>query len=76
MSKFTPDQINQLKEVFKAFDIDGNKKISKEEFLKALKDNSVDVTPEDVEEQIQAADIDGDGQIDFKEFIAHIEKNL
>jgi calcium-dependent protein kinase len=57
---------NRLLSAFKAFDNDGNGKISYNDLIEALK--STDVDDKQIKEIFERADVNGDGEIDLKEF--------
>lgn len=62
--------VDELREVFKVFDADGDGKITKSELgcvLRSLGDN---LSEEELALMVQAADQDGDGCIDLEEFIS------
>ena len=75
------NQVFNVKELFKEFDIDGDGYISATELrlsLKKLGSNFAaiadDLTDEDVEEIMIEADLDGDGRISYSEFAIMIPK--
>jgi len=54
---------------FKIFDDDNSKTIDYEEFVKAVKDFKVDLTPNEIKVVFNAFDRDGHGSIDYDEFL-------
>lgn len=60
------DTEEELREMFKVFDMDGNGYISSEEFKWTMMNLGQQLTEEEVEEIIKAADLNGDGQIDLE----------
>lgn len=64
------DQVNELIEAFKIFDIDNSGNISKAEFKNILtKFGKNEFTEEDIEDIFNLIDIDKDGSINYAEFI-------
>ena len=60
------DTEEELREMFKVFDMDGNGFISEEEFKWTMMNLGQQATEEEVEEIIRTADLNGDGQIDLE----------
>lgn len=60
------DTEEELREMFKVFDMDGNGFISAEEFKWTMMNLGQQATEEEVEEIIRTADLNGDGQIDLE----------
>lgn len=60
------DTEEELREMFKVFDMDGNGFISAEEFKWTMMNLGQQLTEDEVEEIIKAADLNGDGQIDLE----------
>ena len=54
---------------FRAFDLNGDGKITREEIALALAQMGDKRTMEEIDEYIKKADIDHDGMIDYTEFI-------
>lgn len=67
--KITPEEVEHIKESFKAMDTDGNGTIDAQEFKAALLQNGEHVTDEDVNVIIASIDKNGDGVIQLNEFI-------
>ena len=63
------DRSEDIREVFRMFDKDGDGHISTSELRDAMSNLGVDLTDEEVDEMIKAADSDGDGQVNYEEFI-------
>ena len=63
------DSEEELIEVFKIFDKDGNGLISSDELLNVLVTLGEHITIEEVEDLIKEADLDGDGYINYDEFV-------
>mmetsp|Transcript_58307 Transcript_58307/g.138970 ORF Transcript_58307/g.138970 Transcript_58307/m.138970 type:complete len:264 (-) Transcript_58307:128-919(-) len=55
-------------EAFQLFDEDNSGKITREEIVKALRNMGVEMTEEELQEQIMQMDASGDGKIDYIEF--------
>lgn len=62
--------VDELREVFKVFDADGDGKITKSELGCVLRSLGDDLSEEELVLMVQAADKDGDGCIDLQEFIS------
>lgn len=62
--------IEELTEVFKVFDVNGDGKITKAELGDVLRSLGDDLSEEELALMVQAADMDGDGCIDLDEFIS------
>ena len=63
----SPDDIRELKELFKSLDINGDGSLSLDELKKGLKDKE---NGDSIYEMLIAADTDGSGEINYTEFIA------
>ena len=77
-SKLQEDEINDLKNLFKAFDKDGNGQIDYKEFEQGLISlNSKVMTKKEIENLFNEIDSDKNGKIDYTEFIAAtLQKNI
>lgn len=62
------EALENLKDAFSVFDIDGNGSISAEELQKVLQSLGDDCSVAECRKMIGGVDSDGDGQIDFEEF--------
>ena len=60
------DTEEEIRDMFKVFDVDGNGFISSEEFKWTMMNLGQQLTEEEVEEILKAADLNGDGQIDLE----------
>ena len=70
-SRLNENEINDLKNVFSAFDLGKDGQISYEEFKKGMMDlKSNKITEEEVKELFDKIDVDKNGKIDYTEFIA------
>ncbi|KAI8582862.1 hypothetical protein K450DRAFT_225200 [Umbelopsis ramanniana AG] len=58
----------QLRDCFRAFDKNGDGRISFDELAMAMKELGEDMTREELEEMMRDGDADKDGMIDFEEF--------
>merc|ERR1712025_1408860 len=63
------DTEEELIEVFKVFDRDGNGFISAAELRHVMTNLGEKLTDEEVDEMIRDGDGDGDGQINYEEFV-------
>ena len=68
------DDIEGLQMAFRAFDIDGNGKIDRDELAQVMKNLGQELSAEEIEAMMKEADTDGDGTIDFEEFKALMAK--
>lgn len=70
VNMLTDFQIEEFREAFRVFDVDGSGNIDKEELKKLML--SVGQTPgeEELDEMVRIADADGSGEVDFYEFVA------
>mmetsp|Transcript_12702 Transcript_12702/g.21549 ORF Transcript_12702/g.21549 Transcript_12702/m.21549 type:complete len:102 (-) Transcript_12702:214-519(-) len=66
------DEIDDLKEAFNMFDVDGGGSISKEELKGVMKKLGSDPTDDEIQAMINSVDDNGDGEIDFDEFLEMI----
>jgi calcium-dependent protein kinase len=67
------DEIQGLKELFKAFDVDGDGSITYEEFRQGLRATSSGggaMSDAEIEKVMRETDVDGSGAIDYNEFLA------
>ncbi|KAF7827575.1 putative calcium-binding protein CML25 [Senna tora] len=62
------EAMENLKDAFSVFDIDGNGSITAEELQKVMKSLGDDCSVAECRRMISGVDSDGDGQIDFEEF--------
>jgi calmodulin len=63
------DSEEEIKEAFRAFDIDGNGFISAAELKHVMTNLGEKPTDKEIDEMIREADIDQDGQINYEEFV-------
>ena len=64
------DEEQDIIEVFKVFDNDGNGYITAAELRHVMTNLEEKLTDEEIDEMINEADIDGDGQISYNEFVS------
>jgi calcium-binding protein CML len=65
----TAEQMAELEQVFKKFDVNGDGKISSSELGSIMGSLGHPATEEELEKMIREVDADGDGYIDLKEFV-------
>ncbi|EFB23090.1 hypothetical protein PANDA_009126, partial [Ailuropoda melanoleuca] len=58
-----------MREVFRAFDLDGNGHISVDELKQAMSTLGEKLSQEELDAMIQEADVDKDGQVNYEEFL-------
>ncbi|CAO2590544.1 unnamed protein product [Lemmus lemmus] len=63
------DSEEEIREVFRIFDKDGNGYISAAELCQVMTNLGEKLTDEEVDEMIREADINGDGQVSYEEFV-------
>merc|ERR1712150_144976 len=63
-------QRHEITAIFRLYDKDGSGKISRDEFLHALRHSGV--SDEELEGYFDLADTDGDGGIDLEEWVMHM----
>ncbi|ORZ21713.1 hypothetical protein BCR42DRAFT_434602 [Absidia repens] len=68
------DVVQDLKEVFKVFDKDGNKYIFPDELRQVMISVGSVLSEEELNEMINEADGDKDGQINYKEYVKMVDK--
>merc|ERR1712227_1170707 len=65
-----PEQIEEIKEAFDLFDIDGSGMIDAKELNQAMRALGMEASSAEVRKMIEDIDKDGSGSIDFDEFLA------
>ena len=68
-SKKTVDSEESIKEMFSAFDLNGDGFIDAEELRKMLLGLGETFTDKDIDAMMLEADIDGDGRVNYEEFV-------
>jgi calmodulin len=63
------DDEEDMMNVFRVFDKDGDGYITAEELKQAMLNLNEEVTDEDIEDMIREADDNGDGTVNYEEFI-------
>ena len=61
---------------FKIFDDNNNKTLDQNEFMKALKDYKVNLSPNEMKELFDLFDRDGSGTIDYDEFLRQVRGEM
>ena len=69
MFSLAKEEVNELLEAFKVFDLKNTGKISVKNFKKVLTDIGQEFSEEEVEDILKYIDIDRDGNINIKDFI-------
>lgn len=65
---------NSLREVFTAFDSDGNDQVSFHELKKAVHQYGIRLSDKEIHEMIRVADLSGEGLVDFGEFTSLMKR--
>jgi Ca2+-binding EF-hand superfamily protein len=73
-SKFTPEELADLKVHFGMFDVDGGGSITDQEIKAVLTDMGLEPTDEQIVNIIREVDKDKSGEIEFGEFVALMHK--
>ena len=69
MFSLAKEEVNELLEAFKVFDLKNSGKISVKNFKKVLTDIGQEFSEEEVDDILKYIDIDRDGNINIKDFI-------
>ena len=69
MFSLPKEEVNELLDAFKVFDLKNTGKISVKNFKKVLTDIGKDFSEEEVEDLLKYIDVDRDGNINIKDFI-------
>ena len=72
----TQEQIDEFKEAFNIFDVDGDNTISTKELDKVMKSLGQNPTDTELRELIHEYDNDGNGTLDFPEFLELMAKKM
>ena len=76
MEKFSSavhDSKEEMRQLFRTFDRDGNGFISASELRKVMKRLGTRISAEEVKRMVRKADADGDGKINYEEFVKMME---
>jgi len=71
----SPDTMEDIKMAFRAFDTDGDGKVSKDDIRRCMYHFGEGFQDEDLEEMIEQADQDSNGYIDFDEFVKMVTQD-
>ena len=63
------DSKEEMRQLFRTFDRDGNGFISASELRKVMKRLGTRISAEEVERMVRKADADGDGKVNYEEFV-------
>ena len=74
--KLTETQLEEFRETFNAFDLDGGGSIDNDELGDLMKTLGQEATEAELEKMIKLADADGSGDIDFEEFVTLIAHKM
>eukprot|EP00440_Ansanella_granifera_P074817 gb/GFBE01081193.1/.p1 GENE.gb/GFBE01081193.1/~~gb/GFBE01081193.1/.p1 ORF type:complete len:196 (+),score=73.07 gb/GFBE01081193.1/:1-588(+) len=75
-SKFTEERLAELREVFSAFDDDGNGSLDAEELALVLRSVGLAPSAKEIKRMIDEVDADGSGCIEWPEFLFLMSKNV
>lgn len=70
IDRLTDFQIEEFREAFKVFDVDGSGNIDKDELRKLMLSVGQNPDSDELDEMVRIADADGSGEVDFFEFVA------
>eukprot|EP01098_Paradermamoeba_levis_P002376 TRINITY_DN1277_c0_g1_i1.p1 TRINITY_DN1277_c0_g1~~TRINITY_DN1277_c0_g1_i1.p1 ORF type:complete len:149 (+),score=64.69 TRINITY_DN1277_c0_g1_i1:134-580(+) len=76
MGDLGPEQIQELKEAFKMFDVDKQGAITKSSLKRIMTQLGVAATDEDVDKMIEEADGRGTGKVEFNSFVSMFSRRL
>lgn len=62
-------------EIFKQFDINGDGKISRNEFSQAIKNIGIPIMQDEMDVVYMFVDLDGTGQIEYHEFLRRLKRS-
>ena len=68
LPELTDEQIQEFREAFNLFDLDGGGSIDESELGTVMRSLGQNPPPEELQEMIAAVDTDGGGEIEFEEF--------
>merc|ERR1740117_1057809 len=69
LEQLTPDELEQCKENFSLFDVNGDGTITSKELGTVLRSLGQNLSQAELQDMINEADADGSGSIDFPEFM-------
>ncbi|KAI4739537.1 putative calmodulin [Aureobasidium sp. EXF-12298] len=72
----TPEQIQELKEVFNVFDKDGNDNITVDELGEVMRSLGQEPSQTELEDILNEIDKDGSGSIEFDEFLSMMGRKV
>lgn len=72
--RITSKQIDNLKDLFSKYDLNGNGTVTLEEFSKVFREMNQNLTEDEIEKMFKEADINNDGLIVLEDLIREYEK--
>ena len=76
LEELSEEQIGELEEAFRLFDVDGNGSITQPELKAAMDSLGHKMSQSEMEETMAEVDKDGSGTIELKEFCMLMQKNM